>query len=137
MKRCVTSYTLLILLAGSTLAWAQREQDKVLATTPEVQTAQWAQAWWMPRHEQKLKEKADLGRVDLLMIGDSITHGWEGKGREDLGSFLRQTPRTEYRFQRRPHRKRAVEITAWRGGWHCSETGRDHDRHQQYRPPPG
>ena len=51
------------------------------AVTPEVQTAEWAKSWWMPRHEAKLKEKESMAKVDMLWIGDSITHGWEGKGK--------------------------------------------------------
>ena len=36
--------------------------------------------WWKKRHEQKLAELAKKkGEVDLLFIGDSITHGWENK----------------------------------------------------------
>lgn len=49
---------------------------------PEVQTAEWAVKWWMPRHEQKLKEKEQLADCQLLWIGDSITHGWENAGKE-------------------------------------------------------
>ena len=37
--------------------------------------------WWKARHEMKLKA-AKGADVDLLFIGDSITHGWENKGRE-------------------------------------------------------
>lgn len=37
--------------------------------------------WWMPRHEQIVKRAAE-GSVDLIFLGDSITHGWESKGRE-------------------------------------------------------
>jgi lysophospholipase L1-like esterase len=33
-------------------------------------------AWWTQRHEAVL-ERVKQGNVDLLMIGDSITHGWE------------------------------------------------------------
>ncbi|TWU15501.1 platelet-activating factor acetylhydrolase IB subunit [Allorhodopirellula heiligendammensis] len=36
---------------------------------------------WMKRHES-FNERVQKGNVDLLMIGDSITHGWEGAGRE-------------------------------------------------------
>jgi len=36
--------------------------------------------WWMPRHEAVLARVAQ-GNVDLIMIGDSITHGWENKGK--------------------------------------------------------
>jgi beta-glucosidase len=36
---------------------------------------------WMKRHES-FNARVEEGNVDLLMIGDSITHGWEGSGRE-------------------------------------------------------
>ncbi|MCA9144523.1 MAG: acetylglucosamine-6-sulfatase [Planctomycetaceae bacterium] len=61
---------------------AQDSATLIRATDPEVQTAAWAQKWWMPRHEEKLAALKEQGRVDLLMIGDSITHGWEGAGKE-------------------------------------------------------
>lgn len=67
------------LFVGSTVGEDKPPQYK--SVTPEVQTAAWAQKWWMPRHEQKLEEKKKLKQVDLLMIGDSITHGWEGQGK--------------------------------------------------------
>jgi beta-glucosidase len=35
---------------------------------------------WMDRHE-KMNARVAEGNVDLLMIGDSITHGWEGSGK--------------------------------------------------------
>jgi beta-glucosidase len=37
--------------------------------------------WWMPRH-QAIVERVKQGNVDLLMIGDSITHGWENSGKQ-------------------------------------------------------
>jgi len=41
------------------------------------------EAWWMSRHEAKLKELAEAkGDIDLVFIGDSITHGWENSGKE-------------------------------------------------------
>ncbi|MBB6431577.1 beta-glucosidase [Algisphaera agarilytica] len=43
----------------------------------QPQTAEWAASWWMPRHEAKLQEIKDRERIDLVMIGDSITQGWE------------------------------------------------------------
>ncbi len=73
---------LLVLLALSPVAFAQQTATEIKALQPEVQTAEWAVKWWMPRHEQKLKEKAEMKEVDLLMIGDSITHGWEGRGKK-------------------------------------------------------
>jgi lysophospholipase L1-like esterase len=59
----------------------------VKAITPEVQTAEWAQPWWMPRHKEKLEALKTIGTVDLLMIGDSITHGWEGGGKAVWDKF--------------------------------------------------
>lgn len=37
--------------------------------------------WWQNRHESMNKRVAE-GNVDLLFIGDSITQGWEGAGKE-------------------------------------------------------
>jgi beta-glucosidase len=36
--------------------------------------------WWMPRHRKILKRMGQ-GNVDLIFIGDSITHYWENRGR--------------------------------------------------------
>jgi beta-glucosidase len=36
--------------------------------------------WWGPRHQAVL-DRVAKGNVDLLMVGDSITHGWEGAGK--------------------------------------------------------
>ncbi|MCC6144024.1 MAG: DUF1080 domain-containing protein, partial [Candidatus Hydrogenedentes bacterium] len=36
--------------------------------------------WWQTRHKEKL-EQVQKGNVDLLLIGDSITHGWESAGK--------------------------------------------------------
>ncbi|MBI1319535.1 MAG: GDSL family lipase [Candidatus Hydrogenedens sp.] len=38
------------------------------------------QKGWMMRHES-FNERVKQGNADLLMIGDSITHGWEGPGK--------------------------------------------------------
>lgn len=67
------------------MRWLWRDYEGVeskLAIMPEVQTAEWAIKWWMPRHEQKLAARKAMKRVDLLMVGDSITHGWEQAGKE-------------------------------------------------------
>ena len=37
--------------------------------------------WWRTRHEAKVEE-ARGSQVDLVFIGDSITHGWETEGAE-------------------------------------------------------
>jgi beta-glucosidase len=41
---------------------------------------------WMDRHN-KMNERVKQGNVDLLMIGDSITQGWEGAGKEVWKKF--------------------------------------------------
>ena len=75
-----------LLTAMGAFAWAQDPakdtNEKPLSVLPEVQTAEWAVQWWMPRHEEKLKEKANLKNCQLVWIGDSITHGWEGEGKD-------------------------------------------------------
>ncbi|MBI2431470.1 MAG: DUF1080 domain-containing protein [Candidatus Hydrogenedentes bacterium] len=37
------------------------------------------EASWMERHEN-MNKQVQAGNVDVIMIGDSITHGWEGDG---------------------------------------------------------
>ncbi|NWK55671.1 acetylglucosamine-6-sulfatase [Verrucomicrobiaceae bacterium N1E253] len=37
--------------------------------------------WWRKRHEQKVAS-AQNAECELLFIGDSITHGWEGQGKK-------------------------------------------------------
>lgn len=81
INRCLP-VALLALLSLSLTAISQETTTEIKALTPAVQTAEWAVKWWMPRHEQKLKELAEMKTVDLLMIGDSITHGWEGGGKK-------------------------------------------------------
>lgn len=70
-----------LLLSGLTIA-QEAATEKPKALQPEVQTAAWAVKWWMPRHEEKLAAMKEQGKVDLLMIGDSITHAWENAGKE-------------------------------------------------------
>lgn len=45
---------------------------KSSALTPKEET----EAWWVARHEANV-EQMSKGNIDLLMIGDSITHLWE------------------------------------------------------------
>jgi beta-glucosidase len=41
---------------------------------------------WMRRHES-FNERVKQGRVDLIFIGDSITQGWEGAGKNVWAEF--------------------------------------------------
>jgi beta-glucosidase len=48
--------------------------DPILATNIVSGTV-----WWTVRHEQVLN-RIQRGKVDLIFVGDSITHGWEKSG---------------------------------------------------------
>lgn len=84
MKNLFTKSSALLLLPLlfliSSKSNAQTCSDDALALTPATLQEEWAVEWWMPRHEAKLAEE---GREDaqLLLIGDSITHGWEDAGK--------------------------------------------------------
>ncbi|QDT64408.1 GDSL-type esterase/lipase family protein [Calycomorphotria hydatis] len=43
--------------------------------------------WWDKRHADKLKAKDAADKVDLVLIGDSITHGFEGAGKETFKKY--------------------------------------------------
>jgi lysophospholipase L1-like esterase len=67
--------------------------DEHLALTPAPLETEWAIEWWIPRHESKLEEPG-REQAKLLFLGDSITQGWEGAGRdvwdeyyEPIGAF--------------------------------------------------
>ena len=53
--------------------------DDKISTTPVIQKAKWAQKWWMPRHKEKIETKKKMEKVDLVFLGDSITHAWDKK----------------------------------------------------------
>ena len=64
--------------AGSPVSQAAEPQGPGLrSTTPADRLAE---PWWAERHEAKLREKASR-LADLVFIGDSITHGWDGSFR--------------------------------------------------------
>ena len=79
--------TLVVLILTLNLSAAAQTPKKPSEEPPlpasveaEQQTAKWAQSWWLPRHEAKVSglKKQD---IDLLMVGDSITHRWETVGK--------------------------------------------------------
>ena len=58
------------------------EQPAKYSTRPVQQDAVWAVAWWKDRHNEKFARAREMD-IDLVMLGDSITHGWENVGVEE------------------------------------------------------
>lgn len=56
-----------------------KAQEKPLPPTL-VPADKMGEAWWKERHEAN-KARIAQGNVDFLLIGDSITHGWDGAGK--------------------------------------------------------
>jgi lysophospholipase L1-like esterase len=54
---------------------------KQAADNPAVTAAPRAEDWWQAR-QKVLNERVKQGGAELLFIGDSITQGWEGEGKE-------------------------------------------------------
>src|SRR5262245_56900629 len=62
---------------------AVAEPSKAAATvTPVPRT----QAWWTKRQDS-MNDRVKKGNVDLIYIGDSITQGWEGAGKDVWAKF--------------------------------------------------
>ncbi len=79
MKRRKTGILLVVCLQMLTVAVAQA-QNPAVAPTPRTEMA-WANRGetWMGRFYENFRQLR-AGDVDLLFIGDSITHGWERGG---------------------------------------------------------
>lgn len=56
---------------------AKKQQIEALQPVPRDNT------WWTERHAQKLNEIKAADKIDLVFIGDSITHGWE-RGNDEI-----------------------------------------------------
>jgi len=88
MKTKTYTLVLIALITGLLTGCAEQQQNPFAAlegkthyaVTPKPLAASWAVEWWMPRH-RAVNERLQQGQVDLLFIGDSITHGWENTGR--------------------------------------------------------
>ncbi|MBX3448846.1 MAG: GDSL family lipase [Planctomycetaceae bacterium] len=72
----------LVSLAGTSPALFAEDHDAIKPVPRE--------GGWMARHESFNKRVAE-GNVDLLLIGDSITQGWEGAGKDVWAKYY--TPR--------------------------------------------
>jgi lysophospholipase L1-like esterase len=60
---------------------AQQAAPVVVAKQPASVVPVSKSGNWMKRHNS-MNERVKQGNVDLLMVGDSITQGWEGAGKE-------------------------------------------------------
>ncbi len=68
-----------VLLGAAAGAWSPlaRAARPPLAATPLSRADL---PWWRARHEAKLREKRERGRIDLVFLGDSITQQYEHAG---------------------------------------------------------
>ncbi len=73
---------LLVALCLSVMAFAETNSvAPALKSHQAVTPVPRPDDWWTQRHAAIL-ERVKQGNVDLIMIGDSITHGWESSGKE-------------------------------------------------------
>lgn len=81
-KKLLLLLSVSVLLSASQL-FAQQSNvcDVVIGSHAAVSPApRSTPEWWAPRHQAVL-DRVAKGNIDLLMIGDSITHGWENPGK--------------------------------------------------------
>lgn len=84
MFRLLLSFVVLFYSCNSLVA------DKPLSIVPVVQNSDWAKKWWMSRHKEKLALKEKMGKVDLVFLGDSITHDWDNKGKSVWDKYYKK-----------------------------------------------
>jgi len=75
----IAIYMGIALWAGCTETQQVPQQSTTVKSHSAI-TAQPQQYWWMERHNQILK-RIHQGKVDLIFVGDSITHSWENAGK--------------------------------------------------------
>lgn len=87
-RRCHCPLILTLLIASS--LWTSRAIAQVAEATREntaiKPVPRGATSWWMKRHA-KMNARIKQGNVDLLLIGDSITHSWENRGKKIWDEF--------------------------------------------------
>ena len=82
---CLRCLVLLVVTLGIAVALpslAQVLDHKPAAVVPVPRT----ESWWTTRHEHALA-RIRQGEVELLLIGDSITQGWDDEGRRIWDSY--------------------------------------------------
>lgn len=83
LSRRVFALLCLLTVALSQVTFAQEKKHSAITPVPR-------DANWMKRHDS-FNERVKKGNVDLLLIGDSITQGWEGSGKKVWEKYY--TPR--------------------------------------------
>ena len=79
--RCLLIVSVLTTASVRLLGADDQPQNSAVAPASKLN-----EDWWKKRHEG-FNERAKQGNVDLLLIGDSITHGWEGDGKSVWENF--------------------------------------------------
>ena len=83
MKRKVALTLVSIALAGVASA--------LQSITPSVPDAQWTKDWWLPRFDAR-RALAATGGCEVAFLGDSITHNWEGPGKDVWAAHFAEGP---------------------------------------------
>lgn len=68
----------------------ENDYSLALATNPVPQEDPSAIKWWLPLHDEKLAARDKS--FELVMLGDSITHGWAGEGKEVWRRYFADIP---------------------------------------------
>jgi len=76
-SRNIRWFATFVLFAALCAAASAKDAAPNPATTPAPRP----DAWWQQRHKA-MNDRVQKGNVDLIFIGDSITHGWEGAGKK-------------------------------------------------------
>jgi len=74
MKRILLTISLMLLTASASPLVAGEKKHSAVEPAHR-------HSWWTLRHNA-VNERVKQGNVDLIFIGDSITHSWEGGGKE-------------------------------------------------------
>ena len=74
MKKTFLTASLAILILSTPALTAEKKQHSAVSSAHR-------HSWWTLRHDA-VNERVKQGDVDLLLIGDSITHGWENAGKK-------------------------------------------------------
>jgi len=82
MKNILLPACIFLLCASCTVVKEQPLSIQPKSIQAQIQNAEWSKKWWMPRHKEKLAHKKELGKVDLVLLGDSITHAFDNKGKQ-------------------------------------------------------